>query len=92
MFYLNFVEFMPNYQEMMNTSMGAMGSGGRGQSSMASSFTNFTSVNVMLKGFMELQKEQLKVEKAKAEAEAKGIYCTSRLLLQSIMISKLNFS
>ena len=65
---------MPNYQEMMNTSMGAMGSGGRGQSSVASSFTNFTSVNVMLKGFMELQKEQLKVEKAKAEA--KGIYYT----------------
>ena len=67
---------MPNYQEMMNTSMGAMGSGGGGQSSAASSFTNFTSVNVMLKGFMELQKEQLKVEKAKAE----GIYYTIRLL------------
>ena len=61
---------MPNYQEMMNTSMGAMGSGGRGQSSVASSFTNFTSVNVMLKGFMELQKEQLEVEKAKAEGSA----------------------
>ena len=62
---------MPNYQEMMNTSMGAMGSGGggRGEGSAASSFTNFTSVNVMLKGFMELQKEQLEVEKAKAEGK-----------------------
>ena len=54
---------MPNYQEMMNTTMGIM-SGDRG----SSSFTNFSSVNVMLKGFMELQKEQLAVEKAKAEA------------------------
>ena len=43
--------------------MGVM-SGDRG----SSSFTNFSSVNVMLKGFMELQKEQLAVEKAKAEA------------------------
>ena len=58
---------MPNYQEMMNTTMGAMtGAGGSGGS--GSSFANFTSVNVMLKGFMELQKEQLEVEKAKAEA------------------------
>ena len=31
-------------------------------------YSNFSSVNEMLKGFMELQKEQLKVEKAKAEA------------------------
>lgn len=60
-------EFMPNYQEMMNTTMNSMGGGGSAGSS-ASSFANFTSVNVMLKGFMELQKEQLEVEKAKAEA------------------------
>ena len=81
---LNFTEFMPNYQEMMNTSMGAMGSGGRGQSSVASSFTNFTSVNVMLKGFMELQKEQLKVEKAKAEA--KGILYWRLLLTLKLCV------
>ena len=55
---------MPNYQEMMNSSMGS----GEG-SAAGSSFTNFTSVNVMLKGFMELQKEQLEVEKAKAEGK-----------------------
>ena len=61
-----FPEFMPNYQEMMNSSMG---SGGGEGSAAGSSFTNFTSVNVMLKGFMELQKEQLEVEKAKAEGK-----------------------
>ena len=58
---------MPNYQEMMNTTMGAMGGGGN-SAGAASTFANFSSVNVMLKGFMELQKEQLEVEKAKAEA------------------------
>ena len=46
-----------------------MGSGGGEGSAAGSSFTNFTSVNVMLKGFMELQKEQLEVEKAKAEGK-----------------------
>ena len=57
---------MPNYQEMMNTTMGVMGGGASG--SAGSGFTNFTSVNVMLKGFMELQKQQMEVEQAKAEA------------------------
>ena len=56
-------EFMPNYQEMMNTTM--MGGGSRGA---GSGFANFTSVNVMLKGFMELQKQQMEVEKAKADS------------------------
>ncbi len=60
------IEFMPNYQEMMNTTMGVMGGGASG--SAGSGFTNFSSVNVMLKGFIELQKQQMEVEKAKAEA------------------------
>ena len=41
-----------------------MGGGSRG----GSGFANFTSVNVMLKGFMELQKQQMEVEKAKADS------------------------
>lgn len=32
------------------------------------SYSNFSSYNDMLKGFMELQKQQLQVDKAKAEA------------------------
>ena len=50
---------MPNYQDMMENSMGA----GK------SSFGNFSQVNDMLKGFIDLQKEQLEVDKAKAEAD-----------------------
>ena len=38
---------MPNYQEMMNTTMGAMSGGGNGAA--AAGFTNFSPVNVMLK-------------------------------------------
>ncbi len=50
---------MPNYQDMMSNSLGA----GK------SSFGNFSQVNDMLKGFIDLQKEQLQVEKVKAEAD-----------------------
>ena len=50
---------MPNYQDMMSSSLGA----GK------SSFGNFSEVNSMLKGFIDLQKEQLEVEKTKAETE-----------------------
>ena len=52
-------EFMPNYQDMMSSSLSA----GK------SSFGNFSEVNSMLKGFIDLQKEQLEVERAKAETE-----------------------
>ena len=51
---LNLLEFMPNYQEMMNTTMGAMGGGGS-SAGAASTFANFTSVNVMLKGKVQPQ-------------------------------------
>ena len=50
----------------------ATGGGAEGGAAAASApgaaYSNFSSVNDMLKGFMELQKEQLKVEQAKAEA------------------------
>ena len=39
-----------------------------GGAAAGAAYSNFSSVNEMLKGFMELQKEQLKVEQAKAEA------------------------
>ena len=64
-------EFMPNYESMMEKSMSGGGNGSSSSSSMpasGSSYSNFSSVNDMLKGFMELQKEQLKMERAKAEA------------------------
>ena len=64
------IDFLPNYEDMMSKSMktGGGGSADSSGSSAGSSFRNFSNVNEMLKGFMELQKEQLKVEQAKAEA------------------------
>ena len=45
-----FTDFMPNYENMMEKSMGGSKGGG---------FSNFSSMNVMLEGFMELQKQQM---------------------------------
>jgi hypothetical protein len=45
--YFKIAEFMPNYQDMMNSTMGGGAASGAGSSS---GFSNFTSVNVMLKG------------------------------------------
>ena len=55
-----FTDFMPNYENMMEKSMGGSKGGG---------FSNFSSMNVMLEGFMELQKQQMELEKIKAEME-----------------------
>ena len=49
-----FTDFMPNYENMMEKSMGGSKGGG---------FSNFSSMNVMLEGFMELQKQQMELEK-----------------------------
>lgn len=62
-------DFLPNYESMMEKSMSG---GGGNKASGGSSYSNFSSVNSLLKGFMELQKEQLKLDKVKAEtAKAK---------------------
>ncbi len=58
-------DFLPNYEDMMEKSLKTGGGGDGGGSSFVS---NFSSVNDMLKGFMELQKEQLKVDLAKTKA------------------------
>ncbi|XP_059099492.1 uncharacterized protein LOC131893474 isoform X2 [Tigriopus californicus] len=66
----NFKDFLPNYESMMEKSMS--GGGGGSKDGGGSSYSNFSSVNSLLKGFMELQKEQLKLDKVKAEtAKAK---------------------
>ncbi|XP_040568009.1 uncharacterized protein [Lepeophtheirus salmonis] len=63
----DFKEYMPDYKELMESSMDKMsGMSGGGNSSMG--LATFSGVGSMLKAFMDLQKEQLAVEKAKADA------------------------
>lgn len=49
---------MPNYEDMMTKSMG-VGSGGNGGASSAASFSNFTSVNQMLKVRVMMDEEAI---------------------------------